>query len=183
MLETAIFVLTLSLGLFPRALGDLECRPEGSVVPPPRNLTESEIFRTATTNLTKTLEQAVTREIRAGFAVENTLFSVGLVSLGPDNPSTPVWEYHHLSPANVNGTKLLDKDSQYLIGSVSKVISDTILLRSGIDIDQTVTKFLPQLSNKSSLIDWENITLRALGSQLAGIPPNCEHVRFSRSQF
>ena len=73
----------------------------------------------------------------------------------------------------MNGTKKLDRDSQYLIGSVSKVISDALLLKSGLNLDDPIIKYIPTLNNGSSVIDWNNITLRALASQLSGMPPNC----------
>lgn len=99
---------------------------------------------------------------------------MALVGLDQTDPSTPFWEYHHLASGNVNGTTSLDKHSQYLIGSVSKVITDAILLKSGVNMDDLVTKHLPALSDANSLIDWNSISLRALGGHLAGIPPNCE---------
>ena len=90
-----------------------------------------------------------------------------------------MWEYHHLSPNNVNGTKSLDRHSQYLVGSISKVLTDAVLLRSGVNIDDPVTKYLPSLHNDTSLINWDNVSLRALGGQLAGIPANCESSYFA----
>ena len=46
-------------------------------------------------------------------------------------------------------------------------------MRSGIDFDDPVTKYLPSLANKTSLIPWENITLGAIAGQVAGLVPNC----------
>jgi len=177
MLGRSLHILFLSLLLAGHGLASLECRPEGPVVPAPRSLAKSSIFRDAASNLTEALDRATKGEIQAGWAVENTSFSLGLVSLDQESSALPVWEYHHLSPANVNGTKQVDRDSQYIIGSVSKVITDAIMLRSGVDLDKSITEFLPELGNTSSLISWENITLRALASQQAGIPPNCGHLQ------
>ncbi|GAB1319767.1 Beta-lactamase transpeptidase [Madurella fahalii] len=150
----------------------LECHPQGPIVPRPFNLNASDTFRHALDNLTKTFDAAFTGDIKGGWDVRNVSMSIGLVSLDQDKPSVPIWEYHHLASGNVNGTKSLNRDSQYLIGSVSKVISDAILLRSGVNIDDPVTDFISSLNSPSSLISWNNITLRALASQLAGIPPN-----------
>lgn len=47
------------------------------------------------------------------------------------------------------------------------------MLRSGINIDDPVTKYLPSLADDKSLIQWENITLGALAGQVAGVVPNC----------
>jgi CubicO group peptidase (beta-lactamase class C family) len=155
----------------------LECHPQGPILPRPRNLARSASFQAALVNLTRTLDAAVTGEIRAGWAISNVSLSIGLVSLDQNDASMPAWEYHHLASGNVNGTKVLDRHSQYLIGSISKVVSDAVLLRSGVTIDDPITKHIPSLDNASSLISWDNITLRALASQLSGIPPNCEPSR------
>lgn len=152
----------------------LECHPEGPIVPRPANLAQSESFQAALKELTETLESATSGKINGGWDINNVSMSVSVVSLDQEATTVPLWEYHHLASGNANGTKAIDRNSQYLIGSVSKVISDAILLRSGLDIDDPITKYLPSLSDPSSLIDWGNITLRALASHLSGIPPNCE---------
>jgi len=170
--RTALLAIT-SLAFFHVTDASLDCRPEGPVVPQPRNLNGSHGFQQAAANLTATLDLAVRGDIKAGWAVENTSFSIGLVSLDQASPNEPLWEYHHLSRANTNGTKSISRDSQYLIGSVSKVFSDAILLRSGLNMDDPITKYLPELDKPGSLVSWSSITLRALASQLSGIPPNC----------
>jgi actin-related protein 6 len=162
------FLLLISSGL-----AALSCRPDGPVVPHPRNLGRSQFFQDATANLTTILNGAVSGEIKAGWAVENVTFSLAVVSTDQADPGSPVWEYHHLADRTVNGTKEVDRDSQYLIGSVSKVISDFLLRKSGLDLDLPVTKWVPGLADNSSLISWNNVSLRALASHLSGTPPNC----------
>jgi CubicO group peptidase (beta-lactamase class C family) len=143
-------------------------------VPRPRSLASSPAFASAASNFTDTIERALRGDIKAGFETSNISFSLAIVSHSQPDPSVPLWEYHHLSPNNANGTRHLDRDSQYLIGSISKVISDAILLKSGVDLDDAVTKFLPVLGERDTPIDWKSISLRDLGDHLAGIPPNCE---------
>jgi len=166
-------ILISSLACIPTAWAILACRPEGPVVPAPRNLSHSSLLKRVGADLTAVLDKAAKGEIKAGWPVENVSFSLGLVSLGQEDPGVPIWEHHHLASANVNGTKKADRNSQYLIGSVSKVISDAIVLKSGIELDDPITKWVPQLKNDSSLVPWNNITIRALMTHLAGIPPNC----------
>ncbi|KAL1841761.1 hypothetical protein VTJ49DRAFT_6599 [Mycothermus thermophilus] len=161
----------LLLSLLPVVFG-IECRPEGPIFPRPRGLSQSEPFRDALANLTETLDSAFSGKIRVGWDIRNVSLSIAVVGLDQEDPSTPLWEYHHLAPANVNGTRSLDRHSQYMIGSISKVITDAVALRSGVNLDDPITKYLPELSSNASLIDWNTITLRALGGQLAGIPPN-----------
>ncbi|KAL0933601.1 beta-lactamase family protein [Colletotrichum truncatum] len=153
-------------------LATLDCKPEGPVVPRPSDLANSDAFKKGVSSIEKVLQKALAGEITAGWATDNTSFSLAVVSVDQSSPETPLWEYHHLAKKNVNGTKELTRDSQYLIGSVSKVFSDLILLKSGLNLDDPVTKYISQLNDPSSLISWGNVSLRALGSQLSGTPAN-----------
>lgn len=152
----------------------LNCRPDGPVLPKPTSLQNSSIFKSAATNFTKTLNDAVNGTIAAGWAVKNVSFSLAVVSLDQTDPGVPIWEYHHRAETSVNGTKKIDRDSQYLIASISKVFTDYILLLSGVQIDDPVTKFLPKLGDKNPKMHWQNVTLRMLASHLGGVPANGE---------
>ncbi|KAK0648029.1 beta-lactamase/transpeptidase-like protein [Cercophora newfieldiana] len=150
----------------------LGCHPEGPPVPRPRNLKQSETLQDALSGLATTLDDALAGKIKAGFDIRNVSFSIGIASYDEPASDPLIWEYHHLSPSNFNGTKSIDRHSQYLIGSISKAITDTLLLRSGINYDDPITKYLPSLANKASLTSWEDITLGSLAGQVAGIVPN-----------
>ena len=151
----------------------LTCRPEGPVVPKPSSLHQSDIFKTAAANLTDALDAAIAGDIEAGWPVKNVSFSIAVVTHDQEDPGVPIWEYHHLAERNTRGTKKLDRDSQYLIGSVTKVISDYILLKSDVDLDAPVTEYLPKLADSKSRIPWGDVSLRMLASHLAGAPTNC----------
>jgi actin-related protein 6 len=152
----------------------LDCRPEGPVRPRPSSLHTSNIFKDAGGNLTTILSNAISGSIKTGWPVENLSFSIGLVSYDQPDAAAPIWEYHHLGKKNERGTKKLDKNSQYLIGSITKVISAYILMKSDINIDAPVTDFLPELTSPSSHIHWEDVSLKMLASHLSGAPTNCE---------
>jgi hypothetical protein len=64
------------------------------------------------------LDQLVAGKLSAEFSTANISFSIGLVAL--DNPN-PVWQYHWVATNNVQGTKSSDGDSQFMVGSISKV--------------------------------------------------------------
>ena len=162
----------LTLLAFTQAAAALECHSE-PILPPPRNLAESETFQNALSDLTQKLNAAVEGEILAGWDTNNISMSIGVVSFDQDDARIPIWEYHHLAPGNINGTKKVDRNSQYLIGSVSKVITDALVLKSGVDIDEPIINFIPELAGESA-IQWRNISLRDLAGQLAGIPTNCK---------
>ena len=159
--------------LLPAVTATLTCRPDGPVLPKPLNLSSSSAFQHAASYLNKTLSSALNGTIQAGWPVDNVSFSLAVVSADQRDAGVPIWEYHHRAKNNVNGTKVVTRDSQYLIGSISKVLSDYVLLTSGVDPDAKVTKYLPQLKGESK-IQWEDVTLRMLGSQLSGSPTNCK---------
>lgn len=152
------------------------CPVDGPLLPRPTNLAESTYVKDATANLTRALDSAIKGKIKAGFEVDNTSFSISLVSPYHEPSSRQqdgiLWSYHHLGKNNVDGTKSINDDSLYLIGSVSKVFSDLLLLQSDVDLNDPITKYLPGLGTKNSPIQWNNITLSALSNHMAGIPAN-----------
>ncbi|PGG95176.1 hypothetical protein GX51_08316 [Blastomyces parvus] len=158
------------------------CPVEGPLLPRPTNLSQSKHIKAATEKLKTALDSAIAGDTKAGWDVKNVSFSLAFVSPNGHNDgdgrSRPLWEYHHLAEGNVNGTKIVDGDSQYLIGSISKVFSNLILMKSGINLEDPITKYLPELKSKTSPIRWENITLASLGEHLSGIPPNYNGFEF-----
>ncbi|PKY04768.1 beta-lactamase family protein [Aspergillus campestris IBT 28561] len=148
------------------------CPRAGPLLPKPTNLSQSAHIKNAAHTLTTALDSALKGEIRAGWPVDNVSFSIGLVSPNGGQGAKPIWEYHHRAALNTQGTETVTGDSQYLIGSVSKVFSDLLLLKSGVDVRTPVTHFFPELAAPESAIPWSEITLETLGEHLAGIPPN-----------
>ncbi|SPO06324.1 uncharacterized protein DNG_09013 [Cephalotrichum gorgonifer] len=160
------------LGLSSVTFAALDCRPAGPTVPRAKNLAHSSVFTATTEDLTSLLDQAVAGDIAAGWAVPNATFSLALVSVSQEDPGIPLWEYHHLADANANGTEQLDRDSQYLIGSVSKAFSALVLLLSDVELDAPVTDYLPELASNSPTHAWDQVSLRSLGDHLSGAPTN-----------
>ena len=147
----------------------------GPLLPRPAHLHGSSIPQTAIPSFEETLIKVLNGSISPGFSVANTSFSLGLVSL---DSLEPIWQFHHRGSANVNGTNIVDGESQYLVGSISKLITDLLVLRTGIDLDTPLTQYLPKLANETSVIKWENITLASLADHLSGIPPNYDFSEF-----
>lgn len=164
--------MKFSTFFFPGLVLALDCRPEGPVLPKPVNLDEAAAFRHAAIGLAHTFDAMSSGGIDVPWPVKNVSFSVAVVS-ADQTDGTPLWQYHHRADANVDGTDKVDADSQYLIGSISKMITDYILLVSGMDLDVPVTNYLPRL-NGSKEMEWDSITLRMLASQTAGVPTNCK---------
>ncbi len=147
----------------------LDCRPEGPVLPKPAHLADAATFRHAAVGLSHTLDALADGRVDVPWPVANLSFSVAVVS-SADGGGTPLWQYHHRGAANTRGTDKADADSQYLVGSVSKMVTVYILLTTGMDLDVPVKRYLPRLDGKG----WESITLRMLASQTAGVPTNCK---------
>ncbi|GKU05091.1 beta-lactamase family protein [Fusarium langsethiae] len=161
----SIVVLSLTTQF---ATAQLKCHPEGPILPKPTSLANSPIFEASAANLTKTLDAAVSGSIKAGWPIKNVSFSLAVVST---DDKKPIWEYHHLAPANTKGTNKIDRNSQYLVGSISKVFTSYLLLKSGVDLDASVVEFLPALDGESR-IRWKDVSLRMLASYLGGAPAN-----------
>jgi hypothetical protein len=171
--ESAKMLAALALVPMASAIASI-CAPSGPWFPRPTALKHSAILRSATDNLTSLINNTLNGEIEAGWPISNASFSISIVSSDDCEAGRPIWEYHHRAEANTNGTRLINGDSQYLIGSVSKLISELLFLRVGIDMNKKITEFLPELDDNSSLIPWNEISLAALSEHLSGIPPNCE---------
>lgn len=154
------------------SIADHSCPPDGPLLPRPTALASQAAFKAARTNLSHILDSVVKGKIEAGFPIENTSFSISITSLD-DKHGKPAWQYHHRGANNVKGTKKVDGDTQYLIGSVSKVFTDLLLLKSDLNLDDPITKYLPELISDDSLVSWKNISLRALGAHLGGIQGFC----------
>ena len=172
-------IVTRSLAAFflpSLALAALTCRPDGPVLPKPylSSLKSSNLLAEAAANLTSSLDDAIAGSINAGWDTKNLSFSLAFISADQKDPAVPLWEYHHLAEANTRGTKTIGRDSQYLIGSISKLISDYVLLQSGVDLDMPVTDHLPKLAG--SKFGWEQVSLRMLASHLGGAPTDRKSV-------
>jgi hypothetical protein len=111
------------------------CPPDGPLLPRPSALHESSLIQNATQSLKSTFDEAVAGNLKLPWALPNVSFTIAVVSLDTPDTSAPLWEYHHLATGNLNGTKHADGDSQYLIGSISKVVTDLMLLKTRLSLD------------------------------------------------
>lgn len=152
----------------------LTCQPEGPTLPRPTSVADSETFIAAAENFTSALSAYLSHPLHA-----NLSLSLALVTHDQPDPAVPVWEFHHRSDENENGTETVSRDSEYNIGSVSKVLTDLMMLRSEVDPGTEVTELLPTLKGDvaaegADAIRWEDVTIEMLGSHLSGLGPNCK---------
>ncbi|KAE9989176.1 hypothetical protein EG328_000108 [Venturia inaequalis] len=159
---------------------------------PPTHFTGDSLVAASWKNLGSNLDaylqgnrQGVESSLLEG--LENLTFSLGMFSV--HDPAAETLQYHYTSKevANGKGAKEVDGNSIYRVASVSKLFSvyAGMLVFSDEQWNQPITDFVPRLS-KSTLdkittdsihyIQWEDVTLRALASQIAGIPRDAQPV-------
>lgn len=145
------------------------CTLPGPLLPKPTGLATAPSIADASSKLEGLFDHVVNGSLPVAFDPHDISFTIGLVSL---SDSKPLWEYHHLAPTNVNGMRYPNGDSEWMIGSISKVFTDLILLKLELNINDPVTKFLPQLASGDSETDWDSITLASLANHLSGLRMN-----------
>ena len=163
-----IILVALSIALLcPALLHAKSCPPLGPPLPPIRKPSESAIIQDTLSTLKSNLGGQLAR-------LNGTLVSIQLSSLHEEEPIFSVFS----TPKHFNatGTHHVDEDTVFRIGSISKAFTVlTILLESDkIGWHDPVTKYIPQLKttddvNRIAQIKWEDVTVEALASQMAGI--------------
>ncbi|KAK0105064.1 hypothetical protein ONS95_004571 [Cadophora gregata] len=142
-------------------------------------------------NISTTLDSYLKRDNSNGTASDGTsslftglkeiTFSIGMFSI--HDPAAQALQYHHISDEAKTGpgTHDVDGDSIYRLASVSKLFTVYASLLSFDDEqwEQPITNFIPGISSSSlnstdddSVLHthWEKVSLRALASQISGIP-------------
>ena len=140
------------------------CPFPGPTLPQPKALAHSSALSTALKNFTETLDSVVAGNTNSSFLANETSFSIVLT-----DAHNQLWEYHHTAPANTNGTRSIGANSQYRIASISKALTDLLLLRLGLNIEDKITKYLPKLSKGNGTVEWDRVTLKDLGSHMSGV--------------
>lgn len=117
-----------------------------------------------------------------------TSSSIGLLSIYDE---APMFEHHHTAPirnTTLGGTSTVNGDTVYRIASVSKLVTVlALLVQTGkVSLKDPVTAHIPELGALASSsedgddvdkVRWEEVTLEALASHVAGIGRGCELVR------
>ncbi|KAL1987291.1 hypothetical protein VTN96DRAFT_4319 [Rasamsonia emersonii] len=142
------------------------CPPLGPVLPAPAQPLQNEAVQTAVAAIS-----AAFHNLTAG--LNDTAISVGVASIHEDAPLLDLhWTPPQRSP---NGTGNVDRNTVYRVGSISKVYTVLALqlLADRVQWTAPVTTYVPQLRQLSgSQVDWDEVTVEALASHLAGVPAN-----------
>ncbi|MCJ1358694.1 MAG: hypothetical protein MMC33_008694 [Icmadophila ericetorum] len=100
--------------------------------------------------------------------LDTTSFSVQLTS-----SIETLWTHEYAAPKQGNYSDVdsvtVTGDTVFRIASCSKTFTVlALLLQNGISLDDPVSKHIPQLLGESK-VDWSDVSLRSLASQLSGI--------------
>lgn len=194
-----LWISTMLLCILPAmALLFQPCPLLGPVFPVPTSLSTSPIMAAAFKNLTSILDSLVRTDdssAHGSVAANETSFSIGFFSTDGEESTSGMFQYHHTTAALRNSTQgvhMVDENSIYRIGSISKVFTVyTLLLEIGDGYwNDLVTKHVPELArvaasevgqnNTIRHVRWEDITLGELASHMAGIGRECKLFRLLR---
>lgn len=181
------------------ALGDTYCPVHGAAFPAPTNLSSNPVILAAAANLSAILDR-VTRDEYQGIEYQANVSSssIGLASIHDERD---IFQHHHtaqLRNDSLGGTNNVTGDTMYRLASISKMFTVlALLMQDGkVCLEDPVTKYVPELAaaaarqkNGSSNglypleeARWDEVTLHALASHLAGTPTGtstarrCHHV-------
>jgi len=178
----AAFILRLLSALFLVQLATALCPLLGPDFPPPRNVSQNPRFRDTLNSFSNTIRQLLStgNSSYGPFDSANNTFSVNVFSTSSD---APLYEYHYTAPLFSNGsvgTKTVDGDTVFRIGSISKLFTVfTLLIEKGdMNFNDPITKYVPELRNSPrdtvNAVQWDDVTLGTLASHMSGIGRDCK---------
>jgi hypothetical protein len=170
------------------------CPPFGYEYPQPKNLTSHPAWQAAIQNLTSTFDY-----IDANVA-ENFSYSIQVFSTIPGEET--LFERYFTSPKlssqNSDCAQKVDENTVYRIGSLTKVFTVLTFLAEAGDIHwkDPITKYIPELSAMAkkfdatgtgagdfvSSVNWDDVTLEGLASQMTGMQRDCRRSLFKSSK-
>lgn len=161
-----------------------------SAFPPPVGLNSDTNFLSATTELSSSLQKVLSQGVSAfgNFTPNGTSVSVSVKSTAQQSS---LFDFHFTGAGlntSAGSTSRVTGDSVFRIGSISKLFTVYAhLLHNGLDHwEQPITNYVPELldyarkfGNGSPVdnVNWEEVTVGALASQMSGIGANCKSFR------
>lgn len=164
------------------ATADFDQKLLGTTYPIPVNVGTADAIKSAAVSISRELQNALDTGLSrfGNISAKANSLSATVVSAEEQRPFLDF--QYTAANLNVSGgsTRRVTGDSVYRIGSVSKLFTVyTLLLNGGEKIwDKPVTDYLPELKKAISrpgsnsaldYVQWDQVTIGALASQLAGI--------------
>lgn len=162
---------TFALPLFILAM---EASFHGRVFPPPRSVSQDADFQASMTSMASALEELMETTEEPG---DNSIAIMGRSA----SEATTAFEFYHMGTQVDGATPKVGPDSIFRIGSVSKLFTVyTLLVQLGYDVfSAPVPKYVPELRHSRDVdfqhIDWDEISVSALASHMAGVPRDCKY--------
>ncbi|KAE8381995.1 beta-lactamase/transpeptidase-like protein [Aspergillus bertholletiae] len=169
----------VSFLLFTFVYSQDSCPLQTPLYPPPQNLLSSNDVKAASQNLTRAIEEALaTGTTNIGpLPINTTTFAIKVFSSRTEDS---IYEYLYTSPTyslrSGSGAKNTTLDSVYRVASISKLFTVlTLLTHDGYTHwNHPITEFIPELKilahNRTSRVQWQDITIGDLAAQLSGVP-------------
>jgi CubicO group peptidase (beta-lactamase class C family) len=166
------------------------CPLLGPAFPVPTGLVSNEHFQEAAKNV----EAALNTTLATGMTPNNgpgpfnqTSFSIGIFST---TEKDLLYEFHYTDASVRNsstGTKNVNSDSVYRLGSIGKVLSVYIFLIQDGDVhwNEPITNYIPELAATAANVTaspngiapkWNEITIGQLASHMGGLPRDCKRI-------
>jgi CubicO group peptidase (beta-lactamase class C family) len=131
-------------------------------------------------------DEALAQALSSG-QLDNSTTSFSIQVFSPQ-AEEPIYEYYHTPTVSTNSSRSarpaqVGPGTLYRIGSISKLVTVYTILSSLSDRywDEPVTKYVPELEaadrgpagNAIDHVQWSEVTLGALASQMSGIGRDC----------
>jgi CubicO group peptidase (beta-lactamase class C family) len=175
------FLLLFSL-LHAAAHGAPDCPILGPAFQKPKNPSANAAVKAAVANLTTLFDGKAT-----GSGVPATNLSWSIEIWSAKEPGLIFSHYHtqtNLNTLNNTGVDKVDTNTVYRLGSLTKIFSVLTWLIEDGDMKwrAPITAYVPELSviqaqqakDAVQSINWDEITIGALMSQMSGVPRDCE---------
>lgn len=185
----------LILAALGSALAKTDQKLLGPSFTPPSNILSSNVIQQAVLNITNALNNAIRtgESIFGSFKSSTTSFSLTAMS---QFDSSPILDFHHTSGSlniSAGSTSKITSDTVYRIGSVSKLFTVyALLLNNGTHHwNRPVTDFIPELKaaqhpphdSTVDWVQWDQVTVGTLASQLSGVGRDCMFAPLSSPLF
>ena len=174
---TILWRAALLLTLVPRLSLGQNCPILGPAYPAVANVSSSPVLNAAKATFTQALTEALSNGQLDGEAAS---FAVQVFSTFSDRP---IFEYYHTA-SGLNGSlsgSLVGPDTLYRIGSISKLVTVYAALARlpHKHWGDPITDFVHELAdarvnNAVENVDWSEVTLEDLASQMSGIARDCK---------
>ena len=169
--SSVLFLLSLAVPI--GALGS--CYTPGPAFPPVNRILNKTHYEEIATKLSAVANNVLQNPQK--WTTNTTSFAVLVTT-----PEDTIWDFYHTAPIlgdyHDSEPTPVTGDTAFRVASCSKTFTVyAVLLEKGINLEDPITKFIPELLEQDDvpdlerrlLVQWDQITIRSLASQLSGI--------------